>query len=191
MRNERFDGNRTPSRLRATPHACRLRSRPDPVVQHMVECESDGMLNRAARGAGCAGADYLVGIGEQRPYGKSCSIGSSLSLRCQGIRRYVGPKRVRRIGPGTAFVDSLPHLIKSRVISTACLQVDQNVSISRRVAGALHRRIRWNWTSDKVGLIYGGCNRYVRLVVRNFNGWNSIREGSIRIVPEEWLDRRC
>ena len=60
----------------------------------MVECESDGMLNGTTRRAGCAGADYLVGIGEQRPYGKSCGIGCSLPLRCQVIRSYVGPKRV-------------------------------------------------------------------------------------------------
>src|SRR5208282_4293575 len=139
--------------------------------------------------AGCAGADYLVGIGEQRPYRKSCGIGSSLPLRCQGIRRYVRPKRVRGIGPGTAFVYSLPHLVKGRVVSTACFQVDENVSISRRVAGAFHGSIGWNWTRGKVGLIYGGCNRYDGLVVGNFNGWYSIRKGSIRIVPEEWLDR--
>ena len=97
----------------------------------MVERESDGMLNRAVRRAGCAGADYLVGIGEQRAYRKSRGIGCSLPLRGQVIRRDVGPKRVRGIGPGTVLVDSLPHFVKSGVVSTACLQVDQNVPVSR------------------------------------------------------------
>ena len=111
LRNFRFHRYRTPSRSRATAHAGGFRSRPHPVVQHMVECESYGMLNRTARCAGCVRADYLVGISEQRRYRKSCGIGSPRALRCQSIRSHVGPKRVGGIRPRATFIDSLPHFV--------------------------------------------------------------------------------
>ena len=190
MRDQRFRGNGAPSRGRAASDACGFRSGPDPVVQHMVEREADGMLNRAGRRGGRAGADDFVGVGEQRPYWKPCGIGGSVPLRGQVIRSYIGPECVRGIGPGTAFVDALPHFIKRRVVSSARLQIDENVSISRRVGRAFHGGVCRNWAGGEVGLIDGGCDRYVRLVVRNFDGWDSIREGSIRIVSEEWFYRR-
>jgi len=190
LRNLRFRGNGTPSGGCATSYACRFGSGPDPVVQHVVECEPDGMLNRTGRRAGCAGANDLVGVGEERGYWKSRGIGCSVPLGRQVIRSCVGPKSVRGIGPGTVLVNPLPHLVKSRVVSAACLQVDQNVPVSARAAGAFYRSICWNRASGEVGLIFGGCNGYVRLIVRNFNGGYPIRKGSIRIVPEEWFHGR-
>src|ERR1700683_4792719 len=69
----------------AATHTSSLRRRPDPVVQHVVECESDGMENRAIWRARCARADYFVCIDKQRRYRQSSSIRCSVTLRRQRI----------------------------------------------------------------------------------------------------------
>ncbi len=85
LRDFRVHGNGTSSCIRATPHARCLRSRPDPVVQHLAERESDGMLNRTVGSTGCASPDNLVGIDQQWRYRKSRGIGCSYSLRSKII----------------------------------------------------------------------------------------------------------
>jgi len=191
LRNLRFRGNVSPARSRARPHTRCLRSRPDPVIQRMIQGESDRMLNRAVRRTGRARPDYLICVSKQGTYRKSGGIGCSHALLCQVIRTYVGPKCVRGVGPGTALVYSLPHFVESRGLSTAGLQVDQNVHISTRVdriRGAFNWSIRWNRPGAEIRLIHGGCDRYVRLVRRNFDGRYSIGKVSI-LIPEERLDR--
>src|SRR6202050_5278634 len=74
LRDLTFYRDRAAPRGATTSHASRLRRRPDPIVQHMVERKSDGMENRAIWRARCARADYFVRIDKQRRYRQSCSI---------------------------------------------------------------------------------------------------------------------
>ena len=88
------------------------------------------------------------------------------------------------------MVDSLPHLVKGGIVSTAGLEIHENMAVTGRVAGAFHRSVRGDGARGKVGLIDGGGDGYIRLVVRNFDRRDSVGKGCIRIVPEKWFDRR-
>lgn len=93
MRDERFYGNRAFSGSRATSHARCFRSRPDPVIQHMVECEADGMLNGTVRRTGCTGAD-CTGADTSSALASSEATGSPVAsdVPCPcGVREFKDP----------------------------------------------------------------------------------------------------
>src|SRR5580700_7032402 len=99
----------------------------------MVERESDRMLNRSVGRTGCACSYNLIRVGQQWAYRKPGSIGCSIALWRQIIRSWVGPQCIRRICPRTVLIYSLPHFVEGRIISTAALEVNQNVHVSTRV----------------------------------------------------------
>jgi len=87
------------------------------------------------------------------------------------------------------LVDSLPHLVKRGVVAATSLQINQNVPISGRIAGAFHGRVGRDRRCGEVRLVQGGRHRHICLVVRDFNRWNAVWERSVRRVAEKWLDR--
>ena len=109
-------------------------------------------------------------------------------MRRQIVPSDIGPERVRRVGPRTIFVNSLPHFIKRRIVSVARLKIDEDMPVASRITRTFHGRIRRNGSGGEVRLIESRGDRDVGLVVRNFDRRDAI--GKWAVISEERLDRR-